>query len=157
MVTGGGCPGTHRNMPMEAACLEAMAGKPMAIYKLGMGTLGRITPAGSLHEAWEYAFITVVEAGQDYMFTTMPWVRNALGITLKTRQRMTSAKAAMDRTWRRLARIRTRLPERCGLDLGAEYRAALRSLRACRDDHLAKMLDSQLLSMAKADYDRTQA
>ncbi|KAF8669806.1 hypothetical protein HU200_050978 [Digitaria exilis] len=66
------------------------------------------------------------------------------------------AKAAMDRTWRRLARVRTRLPERCGLDLGAEYRVALRSLRACRDDHLAKMPDSQLLGMAKADYDRTQ-
>ncbi|KAF8669803.1 hypothetical protein HU200_004255 [Digitaria exilis] len=96
----------------------------------------------------------------------MSWVRNALGnasIPIEDKAAYDQcgcsyheANAAMDRTWRRLARVRTRLPERCGLDLGAEYRVALRSLRACRDDHLAKMPDSQLLGMAKADYDRTQ-
>lgn len=57
------------------------------------------------------------------------------------------ADASMDRVWKRL-------PESCDLDLGNEYRAALRAVGACKDI-LAKLPYLPLLNIVEDNYNRT--
>lgn len=134
----------------------------MPMYKLCVATLAHGTTAGSIHEASEYAAITAWEAELGY-FPNVAWLNGALNNASiageeKAAYELCShgyndAKAAMERTWKKLDRVWMRLPECCCLDLGHKYRAALRGMGACRD-RLAKLPDLQLFGVAE-DSDMT--
>ncbi|KAF8669802.1 hypothetical protein HU200_004256 [Digitaria exilis] len=129
------CPGARRNITMEAACREAMAGKPMHMFEDCMGLLGArnwVIGRKSIYEANEYVylkyFLTVFMVKIALDNTSIPGEdKAAYELCVKDYHEVYSA---MDRTSDRLERVQKRLPERCGLDLGNECKAALRSVEA---------------------------
>ncbi|KAF8650244.1 hypothetical protein HU200_064002 [Digitaria exilis] len=164
IIAGSDCPGAHINMTMEAACREATtAGKPLPMYKLCKRMLVQRTPAGSFHEASEYASIAAEEVWLLYSFV-MYYMRSALVNSSIPGEANAAyelcihdyqeADATMDRTRRKLDRVLKGLSECCGLNLSNEYRAALHSVGACRD-RLAKLSNSPLLDNNEDIYNRT--
>ncbi|KAF8666053.1 hypothetical protein HU200_053757 [Digitaria exilis] len=134
------------------------------MYKLCTRMLVQRTPARSFHEASEYASIAAEEVWLLYPFV-MYYMRSALVNSSIPGEAKAAyelcihdyqeADATMDRTRRKLDRVLKGLSERCGLDLNNEYRAALRSVGACRD-RLAKLSNSPLLDDNNEDiYNRT--
>ena len=160
-VVAGGCPGARRNMTVEAACREACgaASAPAparAMYQLCMDSLR--DDDGSVDEAGEYAYRAAWRALWAYL-DTMARAWHFLGnaalaageekaaYAFCVGGRYQEAEAAMDK-------VRSRLPEHCGPDIGGEYKRALRDVEACRG-RVAKLPSSPLLAMVEADYDRT--
>lgn len=166
VAAGDDCPGAHRNITMEAACREVMAGKPVHMFEDCMGLLGArnfVIGRKSIYKASEYVYVAATAAELDYFFTMLGVRLNLDNASIPGEDKAAyemfvndyrEAFSAMNRTSNRLEKVVHRLPERCGVDLGDEYRVALRSVGACRD-RLAKLSNLPLLDSAKDDYDRT--
>ncbi|KAF8669805.1 hypothetical protein HU200_004265 [Digitaria exilis] len=143
-----------------------MPGKPMRMYEDCMGTLGarnQVIGRKSIYEASEYVYVAVLVAEQGYFLTVFGMMFALDNASIPGEEKAAyelcihdyqEADAAMNRTSYRLERVRKGLPEHCGVNLGDEYRAALRGLGACRDS-LAKLPNSPLLDVVKNNYDRT--
>ncbi|OEL26986.1 hypothetical protein BAE44_0012001 [Dichanthelium oligosanthes] len=159
-VVAGGCPGARTNMTMEAACREACGtAAAKGMYQLCIDTLREEdTTAGSVDEAGEYAYHAAWRALWAYL-DTMGRAWHFLGDAARLAGeekaayefcvggRYQEAEAAMDR-------VRNRLPDHCGPNVGDEYKMALRDVGACRD-RVAKLPSSPLLAMVEVDYNRT--
>ena len=159
IVAGGDCPGAHRNITMEAACREACgtaaAGEPM--YQVCMRELGDDYRAGSVKEAYEFAYDVAWKAVASYG-RTAGWAEYVLGNGTLTGDAKAAYGLVAGGSYREaeaaMGQVCHRVMDDCGLDLSDEYKTALRDVAACRD-RLANMPPSSLLTMVEKDYTST--
>ena len=165
IVAGGDCPGAHRNITMEAACREACgtatatataaAGEPM--YQVCMRALGEDYRAGSVKEAYEFAYDAAWQAVASYG-RTAGWADYVLGNGTLTGDAKAAYGLVAGGSYREaeaaMGNVCHRVMEDCGVELSGDYRTALRDVAACRD-RLAKLPPSSLLTMVEKDYTST--
>ena len=143
IVAGGDCPGAHRNITMEAACREACgtaaAGEPM--YQVCMRALGEDYRAGSVKEAYEFAYDAAWQAVASYG-RTAGWADYVLGNGTLAGDAKAAYGLVAGGSYREveaaMGNVCHRVMEDCGVELSGDYRTALRDVAACRD-RLAKL------------------